>query len=53
MTQEQIAQQQAFKAQFTQYLEVLKDQIYLMDGQIKDTLQQRDNYKNKYDDAMS
>ena len=42
----------AFKQQFQQYLDVLKDQIKLMDGQVKDTLAQRDKYKALYDESQ-
>lgn len=47
LQKQQQQEQVIFKQQFSQYLDVLKNQISLMDTQIKDTLNQRDVYKQK------
>lgn len=42
---DQLSEQNMFKQQFSQYLGVLKEQIQMMDMQIKDALKQRDQYR--------
>lgn len=41
------SEQNVFKQQFSQYLGVLKEQIQMMDMQIKDALKQRDQYRKQ------
>jgi hypothetical protein len=47
LQKQQQQEQVIFKQQFSQYLDVLKNQISMMDTQIKDTLNQRDAYKDR------
>lgn len=44
------SEQNVFKQQFSQYLGVLKEQIQMMDMQIKDALKQRDQYRKQCED---